>query len=293
MIGRCGRGRGLSRRKPAPGRPRSQPRAGPAEPRAPPLSSLPGRTASGPATLSVQREPPPVPTSLPRAVQPGPAAAMRLIQNMCTIAEYPAPGSTAADCCLGAAGRRLVKIAVVGASGVGKTGESERGSCSVEGRDVGDPRPDPSGERWALQRDPPPLLVPASMLGPRWPRRFSGQSKNFGALTLWPRWGRTVLELCGVGKTSARWKEGLGVAPAGLKVGKGRREGAREGGTHKTLPSARAVIHRASSTSSCPAEGSRSGRLGISLGGGGGLRLSLEELFSWWGRGGEPSDSVG
>ncbi|KAF3825201.1 hypothetical protein GH733_005835 [Mirounga leonina] len=48
---------------------------------------------------------------------------MRLIQNMCTIAEYPAPGSAAAaaDCCLGAAGRRLVKIAVVGASGVGKT----------------------------------------------------------------------------------------------------------------------------------------------------------------------------
>lgn len=52
---------------------------------------------------------------------------MRLIQNMCTIAEYPAPGSAAAaDCCLGAAGRRLVKIAVVGASGVGKTGESSR-----------------------------------------------------------------------------------------------------------------------------------------------------------------------
>lgn len=52
-------------------------------------------------------------------------AAMRLIQNMCTIAEYPAPGSAAAaDYCLGAAGRRLVKIAVVGASGVGKTGES-------------------------------------------------------------------------------------------------------------------------------------------------------------------------
>ncbi|XP_044080896.1 ras-like protein family member 11B [Neovison vison] len=49
---------------------------------------------------------------------------MRLIQNMCTIAEYPAPGSAAAaaaDCCLGVAGRRLVKIAVVGASGVGKT----------------------------------------------------------------------------------------------------------------------------------------------------------------------------
>lgn len=52
---------------------------------------------------------------------------MRLIQNMCTIAEYPTPGSAAAaDCCLGAAGRRLVKIAVVGASGVGKTGESSR-----------------------------------------------------------------------------------------------------------------------------------------------------------------------
>ncbi|XP_015975074.1 ras-like protein family member 11B [Rousettus aegyptiacus] len=49
---------------------------------------------------------------------------MRLIQNMCTIAEYPAPGSAAAaaaDYCVGAAGRRLVKIAVVGASGVGKT----------------------------------------------------------------------------------------------------------------------------------------------------------------------------
>lgn len=66
---------------------------------------------------------------------------MRLIQNMCTIAEYPAPGSTAADCCLGAAGRRLVKIAVVGASGVGKTGESKRGTRLVEGRDVGDPLP--------------------------------------------------------------------------------------------------------------------------------------------------------
>ncbi|XP_067592106.1 ras-like protein family member 11B isoform X2 [Pseudorca crassidens] len=58
---------------------------------------------------------------VPRAEAPA-EAAMRLIQNMCTIAEYPAPGSVAAaDCCLGAAGRRLVKIAVVGASGVGKT----------------------------------------------------------------------------------------------------------------------------------------------------------------------------
>lgn len=50
---------------------------------------------------------------------------MRLIQNMCTIAEFSGPGS-AAEGCLGAAGRRLVKIAVVGASGVGKTGELSR-----------------------------------------------------------------------------------------------------------------------------------------------------------------------
>lgn len=63
---------------------------------------------------------------------------MRLIQNMCTIAEYPAQGSAAAasDCCVGAAGRRLVKIAVVGASGVGKTGES---SHLTPGLVVGDP----------------------------------------------------------------------------------------------------------------------------------------------------------
>lgn len=60
---------------------------------------------------------------------------------MCTIAEYPAPGSAAADYCLGAAGRRLVKIAVVGASGVGKTGESKRGTHLVVGRDMGDTPP--------------------------------------------------------------------------------------------------------------------------------------------------------
>lgn len=71
---------------------------------------------------------------------------MRLIQNMCTIAEYPAPGSAAADYCLGAAGRRLVKIAVVGASGVGKTGESKRGTGLVVGRDVGDPPAARTGE---------------------------------------------------------------------------------------------------------------------------------------------------
>lgn len=63
-----------------------------------------------------------------RSAHPGPArgspgaAAMRLIQNMCTIAEYPGAGSVA-DACPGAAGRRLVKIVVVGASGVGKTGK--------------------------------------------------------------------------------------------------------------------------------------------------------------------------
>lgn len=53
---------------------------------------------------------------------------MRLIQNMGTIAEYPQAGSTtSADSC-GSGGisggrPRLIKIAVVGASGVGKTGE--------------------------------------------------------------------------------------------------------------------------------------------------------------------------
>lgn len=71
---------------------------------------------------------------------------MRLIQNMCTIAEYPTPGSAAADYCLGAAGRRLVKISVVGASGVGKTGESKRGSRLVVGRDVGMGRGRPPDE---------------------------------------------------------------------------------------------------------------------------------------------------
>lgn len=88
---------------------------------------------------------------------------MRLIQNMCTIAEYSAPGSAAADYCLGVAGRRLVKIAVVGASGVGKTGEFKREPRLVVGRDVGDPRPDWRPERWALQQNRPPLQAPASI----------------------------------------------------------------------------------------------------------------------------------
>uniref|UniRef100_A0A8C0GVV3 small monomeric GTPase n=1 Tax=Chelonoidis abingdonii TaxID=106734 RepID=A0A8C0GVV3_CHEAB len=50
---------------------------------------------------------------------------MRLVQNMCTIAEYPQAGSASGDGCSGgsSARPRLVKIAVVGASGVGKTGE--------------------------------------------------------------------------------------------------------------------------------------------------------------------------
>uniref|UniRef100_A0A8D0HNN2 small monomeric GTPase n=1 Tax=Sphenodon punctatus TaxID=8508 RepID=A0A8D0HNN2_SPHPU len=44
---------------------------------------------------------------------------MRLIQSMCTIAEYPQPSS---DLSYGSSARpRLIKIAVVGASGVGKT----------------------------------------------------------------------------------------------------------------------------------------------------------------------------
>lgn len=43
---------------------------------------------------------------------------MRLMQNMCTIAEYP-PGT--GDCGSCPAGGRVIKIAVVGASGVGKT----------------------------------------------------------------------------------------------------------------------------------------------------------------------------
>lgn len=76
------------------------------------------RAASDRVTLSARAAP--VLTCFPAWCSPA-AAAMRLIQNMCTIAEYPAPGSAAADYCLGAAGRRLVKIAVVGASGVGKT----------------------------------------------------------------------------------------------------------------------------------------------------------------------------
>ncbi|XP_030421092.1 ras-like protein family member 11B [Gopherus evgoodei] len=48
---------------------------------------------------------------------------MRLVQNMCTIAEYPQAGSASGDGCSGgsSARPRLIKIAVVGASGVGKT----------------------------------------------------------------------------------------------------------------------------------------------------------------------------
>lgn len=45
---------------------------------------------------------------------------MRLIQNMTTIAEYPAPDYTAPN--------RVIKIAVIGGSGVGKTGKRSDGS---------------------------------------------------------------------------------------------------------------------------------------------------------------------
>lgn len=82
---------------------------------------------------------------------------MRLIQNMCTIAEYPAAGSAAAaDYCLGPAGRRLVKIAVVGASGVGKTGESALRPRAPSCCRSGDPSPRRDsqlrrrGERWGV-----------------------------------------------------------------------------------------------------------------------------------------------
>ncbi|XP_060134769.1 ras-like protein family member 11B [Zootoca vivipara] len=46
---------------------------------------------------------------------------MRLIQNMGTIAEYPQAGSTPSGDSCGSGRPRLIKIAVVGASGVGKT----------------------------------------------------------------------------------------------------------------------------------------------------------------------------
>lgn len=70
-------------------------------------------------------------------VRAGGGAAMRLTQSMCTIAEC-APGGDA--CPAAAAARpRLVKIAVVGGSGVGKTGEGG-------GRGVG------AGRRGAAER---------------------------------------------------------------------------------------------------------------------------------------------
>lgn len=98
---------------------------------------------------------------------------MRLIQNMCTIAEYPAPGSAAAaDYCLGAAGRRLVKIAVVGASGVGKTGECSHSgenplfSRARRGRPLLGVADEPGvGERKELQLDCPLLPINPLPLG--------------------------------------------------------------------------------------------------------------------------------
>ncbi|XP_040823010.1 ras-like protein family member 11B [Ochotona curzoniae] len=92
---------------------------------------------------------------------------MRLVQNMCTIAEYPVAGSAAADCCPGAAGRRLVKIAVLGASGVGKTalvvrfltkrfiGDYERNAGNLYSRQV-----QVDGETLAIQvQDTPGVQV--------------------------------------------------------------------------------------------------------------------------------------
>lgn len=103
---------------------------------------------------------------------------MRLIQNMCTIAEYPSPGSTAADCCLGAAGRRLVKIAVVGASGVGKTGEYKPGIRWVEGREVGD-RPTRTGAGRGGHCSG--ILFPFSpLLPPKRATGLSGQKRTLG-----------------------------------------------------------------------------------------------------------------
>lgn len=59
---------------------------------------------------------------------------MRLTQGMCTIAECAAPGGDGP-----AARPRLVKIAVVGGSGVGKTGEGgkRRRRKGGEGRKEG------------------------------------------------------------------------------------------------------------------------------------------------------------
>uniref|UniRef100_G1TUZ2 small monomeric GTPase n=1 Tax=Oryctolagus cuniculus TaxID=9986 RepID=G1TUZ2_RABIT len=126
-IGRERQGRGLPRRK---ARARAR---GPLRPRRSRSRSLAEPDRSRASERSLPAAPRPLsalsaaerPRRLPRPARSRrrAAAAMRLIQNMCTIAEYPAAGSAAADCCPGAAGRRLVKIAVVGASGVGKTGE--------------------------------------------------------------------------------------------------------------------------------------------------------------------------
>ncbi|XP_074848863.1 ras-like protein family member 11B [Carettochelys insculpta] len=75
---------------------------------------------------------------------------MRLVQNMCTIAEYPQAGSANGDGCSGGSSvrPRLIKIAVVGASGVGKTalvvrfltkrfiGDYERNAANLYSRQI-------------------------------------------------------------------------------------------------------------------------------------------------------------
>ncbi|XP_053114311.1 ras-like protein family member 11B [Hemicordylus capensis] len=96
---------------------------------------------------------------------------MRLIQNMGTIAEYPQTGSaTSGDGCGsgGTSGRpRLIKIAVVGASGVGKTalvvrfltkrfiGDYERNAGNLYSRQI-----EIDGEMFAIQvQDTPGVQV--------------------------------------------------------------------------------------------------------------------------------------
>lgn len=72
----------------------------------------PGRSRRGPGKAE------PAAAAGRGAVLSGAGSAMRLTQGMCSIAECAAPGGDGP-----AARPRLVKIAVVGGSGVGKTGE--------------------------------------------------------------------------------------------------------------------------------------------------------------------------
>ncbi|XP_028600279.2 ras-like protein family member 11B [Podarcis muralis] len=92
---------------------------------------------------------------------------MRLIQNMGTIAEYPQAGSTLSGDSCGSGRPRLIKIAVVGASGVGKTalvvrfltkrfiGDYERNAGNLYSRQI-----EIDGELFAIQvQDTPGVQV--------------------------------------------------------------------------------------------------------------------------------------